>query len=167
MTAYLLDVHFWVLISFLIFVVLAFRKGASIIGGALDKRSQSIGSDLANAQRLRDEAQALLIERRRQHETSLREAEQILQHAREETARLRKEATASIHAAVKRREAQAFERIALAEAAAVAEIRNVVVDVALFAARRVLEEHNERNQGTSDPLVDSVIPSLGPALRLN
>jgi F-type H+-transporting ATPase subunit b len=53
---------------------------------------------------------------------------------------MRDQAAAELEAALKRREDLARERIAQAEAKAVAEVRAATVDVAVEAARRALVE---------------------------
>ena len=55
------NTDFVVTIAFLVFIaVLFYFKVPSMIGGALDKRSEGIKSDLEEARKLREEAQALL-----------------------------------------------------------------------------------------------------------
>ncbi|WP_207455398.1 F0F1 ATP synthase subunit B [Azospirillum sp. SYSU D00513] len=131
--------EFWVFVSFVIFVVLAFRKVSSLIATTLDGRAARIRQELDEAQRLREDAQATLASYQRRQRDAAKETETLLAGAREDAERLRQQAGRDLEAALKRREAQALDRIAQAEAAAVAEVRNLTVDVAIAASRRILE----------------------------
>ena len=53
------DTHFWVLISTVVFAVVAYKKGKAPILSMLDGRTARIQSDLEEAARLRREALAL------------------------------------------------------------------------------------------------------------
>ncbi|WP_448207702.1 F0F1 ATP synthase subunit B family protein [Azospirillum sp. sgz302134] len=150
--------EFWVAIAFLIFVVLVWKKAAAAINGLLDARAEKIRAELDEAQRLREDAQALLANYQRRQADALKEAEAVLSHAREEAARLRTQAGTDLEASLKRRETQAMDRIAQAEAAALAEVRNLTVDVAVTASRRILESGIQPAQ--ADKLIDQAIAEL-------
>jgi F-type H+-transporting ATPase subunit b len=112
----------WVAIAFVIFIALAGKPIVRGIGKMLDDRAAKIRMDLSEAEKLRDEAEKLLAEYQRRQREALKEAEGILAHAKDEAERIRREAAANIDAALKRRERQAMEKIAQAEAQAVAEV---------------------------------------------
>lgn len=150
--------EFWVLIAFVIFVAMAWKKASAAIGGALDARAERIRSELDEAQRLREEAQALLANFQRRQRDGLKEAEAVIAHAREEADRLRTQAGSDLEASLKRREAQAMGRIAQAEANALAEVRNLTVDVAMGASRRLLETRVSSSQ--ADALINQSIADL-------
>ncbi len=149
---------FWVLISFIVFTVLVGRRGFNAIVGMLDKRSAQIKADLENAQKLREDAQALLAQRQREQEAAVKEAADIIAYGREEADRIREQAAADIQATIKRRETQAIDRIAQVEALAVAQVRAHVVDVAVGATRVLLAEQNRT--GGPDPMVDDTVRAL-------
>ncbi|PWC36189.1 F0F1 ATP synthase subunit B [Azospirillum sp. TSO35-2] len=130
--------EFWVAIAFVIFAVLVWKKVSAAVGGMLDGRAEKIRAELDEAERLHKDAQTLLNSYQQRQADALKEAEAVLAHAREEADRLRNQAGADLEASLKRREAQAMDRIAQAEATAVAEVRNLTVDVAIGASRRVL-----------------------------
>lgn len=130
--------EFWVFVAFVIFVALVWKKASAAIGTMLDGRAERIRSELDEAERLHKDAQALLNGYQRRLADAQKEAEAVLAHAREEAARLRAQAGTDLEASLKRREAQAMDRIAQAEAAALAEVRNLTVDVAIGASKRVL-----------------------------
>lgn len=130
--------EFWVFVAFVIFVALVWKKASAAIGTMLDGRAERIRSELDEAERLHKDAQALLNGYQRRLADAQKDAEAFLAHAREEAARLRAQAGSDLEASLKRREAQAMDRIAQAEAAALAEVRNLTVDVAIGASKRVL-----------------------------
>jgi F-type H+-transporting ATPase subunit b len=152
------DATFWVLVAFLIFVGLAYKKLSSLATTALDQRGERIRQELEQAQRLREDAQAVLAECQKRHQEAEQEAEAIIAHAREEAERIRVKAEEDVQLAVKRRELQAIDRIAQAETQALVEVRNFAVDLAITSSRRLFQERVEA--GAPDPLVDSSLTGL-------
>lgn len=150
--------EFWVAVSFVIFVALVWKKASAAIAGLLDGRAEKIRAELDEAERLHKDAQALLNGYQRRQADALKEAEAVLAHAREEAARLRAQAGADLESSLKRREAQAIDRIAQAEAAAVSEVRNLTVDVAIGASRRILAGGLQAVQ--ADRLIEQSIAEL-------
>lgn len=71
--------------------------------------------------------------------------------------------TAELEKAVERREQMAMERIAQAEAKAVAEVRGEAVDIALEATRRLLAEKLTGKK--ADALIDDAIKELPEKLH--
>ncbi|MCW2245393.1 F-type H+-transporting ATPase subunit b [Azospirillum fermentarium] len=150
--------EFWVALAFVIFAVLVWKKAKAAIVGALDARAEKIRAELDEAQRLREDAQAALAAYQRRQRDALKEAEAIIAHAREEAARIRAQAAADLESSLKRRETQAVDRIAQAEAAAVNEVRHLTVDLAIQAGRKLLSEGITAKQG--DALIDQSIAEL-------
>ena len=150
--------EFWVAIAFVIFVALVWKKASAAIGTMLDGRAERIRSELDEAERLHRDAQALLNGYQSRLADAQKEAEAVLAHAREEAARLRSQAGSDLEASLKRREAQAMDRIAQAEAAALAEVRNLTVDIAIGASKRVLSGGLPAAQ--ADKLIEQSIGEL-------
>lgn len=150
--------EFWVAVAFVIFVVLAFRPARKAILAMLDDRAERIRAELDEAQRLREEAQTLLAGYQRRQRDALKEAEDIIAHARDEAERLRARAVEELDASLKRREAQALDKIAQAEAGAVQEVRNLTVDIAVAATGQLLARKIDAK--ASGRLVDQAIADL-------
>lgn len=150
--------EFWVFVAFVIFVALVWKKASAAIGTMLDGRAERIRSELDEAERLHKDAQALLNGYQSRLADAQKEAEAVLAHAREEAARLRSQAGSDLEASLKRREAQAMDRIAQAEAAALAEVRNLTVDIAIGASKRVLSGGLPAAQ--ADKLIEQSIGEL-------
>jgi len=148
----------WVLVAFVLvvgFVIIKARKG---VLGALDGRAERIRSKLDEARTLREEAQALLAEYEHKHREAMSTADDIVEHARSEAERMRRQAAADLEEAIARRERQAEERIAQAEAQAVREVRAKVADVAVAAAERLIAERMDDARQAA--LVDAAIDDL-------
>lgn len=150
--------EFWVAVAFVLFFVLAGRQIWRFIAKALDARAERIRREIEEAQRLRQEAEALLAEYRKKQSDAQREAEAIVTHARGEAERLRRDAEESIRQTLERRERQALDKIAQAEAQAVADVRNEAVDVAVAAARRLLagSMDEKRSRAITDKAIAEV-----------
>lgn len=127
-----------VAVAFVIFVILVLWKGMSKITVGLDKRADDIRAQLDEAQKLREEAQATLAGYQRQQRDALAEAEEIISYAKEEAERLKKDAATALEATLKRREEQAVDRIAQAEAKALQDVRNQAVDLAIAATGKLI-----------------------------
>jgi F-type H+-transporting ATPase subunit b len=152
-----------VAIAFVIAIVLVSKKVWLSLTGLLDERAAKIKAELDEAQRLKDDAQKMLGQFQRKQRDALQEAEAIVAHARDDAARLIERAKRDLDAAIDRRQRLAQEKIALAEAKALAEVRNAAVDVAMGAARQVIAERLGDTQGQT--LVDQAIAELPQRLN--
>jgi F-type H+-transporting ATPase subunit b len=138
---FLADAEFWVAVAFLMFLgLLAWLGTHRLITGALDSRAAGIKTELDEARRVRDEAEALLAEYKRKRGEADREAEAIVTAARDEAERLAAEAKTKVEEFVARRTKMAETKIAQAEAQALADVRSAAADAAVAAAERILTE---------------------------
>jgi F-type H+-transporting ATPase subunit b len=137
----MLDESFWVAVAFFLFLgVLVYFKVPALLAKILDERASRIRKQLEEAGRLREEAQALFAEYQRKHRRAMQDAHDILTHAESEAERLREAAEAELKVQLARRRQLAETRIQQAEAAAVREVRDAAVDLAIAAAGNVLRE---------------------------
>jgi F-type H+-transporting ATPase subunit b len=157
------DPEFWIAVAFVVFIALVSRPIARAVNKNLDERSAKIRRDLDEARRLRSEAEALLAEYKKKQADAAREASEIVQHAREEAELFRKEAAANLTASLARRERMALDKIAQAEIQAVAEVKSQAVDLAVAAARRILEQQMAGPRAGS--LIDQSIAELDRKLH--
>jgi F-type H+-transporting ATPase subunit b len=129
----------WVAIAFLCFLgLLAYLGAHRKIMDAIDQRQGRIRSELEQARRLREEAQALLAEFERKGRDAEKEAEAIIAGAKAEAERLAAEAKAKAEDFVVRRTKMAETKIAQAEAQALADVRSTAADAAVAAAEKIL-----------------------------
>jgi len=152
------EAHFWVNVAFLLVIGLAWRPVARAIAAALDARAAKIKGRIDEAHRLREEAQELLATYQRKQRDAMREAEEIIAHAKSEAERLAHQAARDLEVQMKRREQMALDRIAQAEAQALKEVQHTAVDIAIAAASNVIGE--SLSAGQRSTLVDQSIRTL-------
>lgn len=163
MTAILHDPTFWVLVAFVIFMAAFSRPIARAVAGGLDKRADKIRADLDEAEKLREEAQDLLVTYQRKQRDAAKDAEAIIAHAREESERIQEHGKERIEASLARREKLALERIDRAEAQALDDVRAHTIDVAIEATRGYLADRMTGPQ--AEKLVESAIKELPKKLN--
>lgn len=133
--------EFWVAMSFVGFVLLLLYLGLpGKVGKMLDDRASAIRNEIESAQKLRDEAQAMLADYQRRRQDAASEAEEIVAMARRESQAFAEETRKSLTEQLARRAKSAEEKIARAEAQALAEIRSKAVDAAIAAAQGLIAE---------------------------
>ncbi len=157
------DETFWVALAFVIFVAAMWRPMGRMIGSALDGRAAKIREEIEEATRLREEAQALFVRYQRQQSDSVKEAEEILAHVREEAERQSRLAAEALEGTIKRREQQALDRIARAEQEALDEVRGAAVDMAVRTTRELLVNRLD-DAGQAD-LIDTAVADLDKKLH--
>jgi F-type H+-transporting ATPase subunit b len=142
--------EFWVAVAFVIFWGILFYKGVPRnMLNQLDSRGKRIADELAEAKRLRQDAEKLLKEFEAKRAAAEREAADIVSNAKGEAERLAQEAQEKMADFVKRRTASAEAKIAQAEAQAAAEVRAAAIDAAVKASERVLRQEITGNTATS------------------
>jgi F-type H+-transporting ATPase subunit b len=129
-----------VAIAFVIFIVLVVWKGTKKLTAGLDQRSEAIRKQLDETQNLREEAQAALASYQRQQRDALAEADEIVAQAKVDAERLKVQAETVLTATIKRREEQAIERIAQAEATAIKDVRDQAIELAIGVATKIITE---------------------------
>ncbi len=156
------DPRSWVAIAFVLFFVLLGPKLWKVATTMLDKRAETIRRELAEAERLRAEAEAMLKDANIRRAQAMTDASALLEGAKREAARLAAIAAADAEQTARRREKMAMDRIAAAEKAAVDEVRLAAADVAAAAARSVILENLTAD--AAGGLIDGAIARLPQAL---
>lgn len=153
------NAEFFVALGFAMFVGLLGYLGVHRkLNAALDRRGERIKAELAEAAKLRAEAEAVLASFEKRRAEAEAEAQAMIAQARAEAELLAKEAHARIADFIQRRTKQAQEKIATAEAQAAAEVRAIAADVATKAAEKVLK--SEAEGGFGEELVEKGIADL-------
>jgi F-type H+-transporting ATPase subunit b len=151
--------EFFVALGFVLFVLLLAYYGVhKQINAALDKRAERIKAELAEAEKLRAEATALLASFEKKRSDAEAEAEAIVAQARFEAEVIAREAHERIAEFVRRRTKQAEEKISNAEAQATAQVKAAAADAAAKAAETVLKA--EARGGFGETLVTQGIADL-------
>jgi F-type H+-transporting ATPase subunit b len=135
----MLETENWVAIAFLCFLgLLAYLGAHRKMIDAIDRRQARIKSELEQARRLREDAQALLGEFQRKAREAENEAQAIMAGAKAEAERLTAEAKSRAEDFVARRTKMAETKIAQAETQAVADVRSAAAEAAVAAAEKIL-----------------------------
>jgi F-type H+-transporting ATPase subunit b len=145
-------------VGVVLFVVLTARIAYRVVTVALDDRADRIKNQIDEAMRLAAEAQELLASYERKQREAAEEAESIVEHARHEAARLGEHAAQELERSLARRRQQALDRIAQAEASAIAYVRDHAIEVAMNATERLLAEKIKGK--SADDLIDAAIKEL-------
>jgi F-type H+-transporting ATPase subunit b len=131
----------WVAIAFVILMALLVWLGVHrTVLTALDHRAQRIKAELDDAKRLKDEAAKLLADYQARRASAEREAQEIITNARAEAERIAAEAKTRMEDFVVRRTKTAENKIAMAEAQALADVRAAAAEAAIAAASTVLSQ---------------------------
>ncbi len=141
---------FWVGVSFFLFVALIARPVGKALAAALDSRSVRIETELDEAVRLREEAQAVLSAYQKKQRECLAEAENILIAAKADAERMASEAERSLQEALEKRKRLSLEKIAQAESKALQELQDHAVDIAVAAARTLLEQYLSKDDSSDE-----------------
>jgi F-type H+-transporting ATPase subunit b len=156
--------EFWEWLGLLTVIgIVLYQRVPAFIAAALDRRAAEIANELDQAKRLREEAETLLVEYRQKAEHAQAEAENILVQSRTEAEAFKAEAQAQLKAQLERRAKQAKDRIAQAEANAIAEIRGLAADAAATAAGKLIAARLDAAKG--DALVSESIGALSSNLN--
>lgn len=150
--------EFWVLVGFLIFFILLGRTLWKVMRDGLDGRAAKIQEQLDEAAALRAEAQRTLDLYREKQAQAVKDAEDILAQAKAEAELMRQHAEADLKRSLGAREAQAKDRIAMAEQAAIQEVKARAVEIAIRAATGLVAESIDQSGAAA--LVDRAIDDL-------
>jgi F-type H+-transporting ATPase subunit b len=133
--------EFWVAVAFFILMgVFAYLGVHRTVLATLDHRRDRIKAELDDARRLKEEAAKVLEQYKARRASAEREAEEIITGAKAEAERIASEAKAKMEDFVARRTKSAENKIALAEAQAVADVRAAAADAAIAAASTILSQ---------------------------
>lgn len=130
-----------VLAAVLLFVFFVMYKAGGSILGMLDERGNKVRSQLAEAQKLREEAQAILAEMKAKQEAAKEDAAKIVSQAKSDAQNARNKAMADLEASIANRQAAAAQKIRQAELSAVDEVKQRAIELAGQAAAKVLANH--------------------------
>jgi F0F1-type ATP synthase, subunit b len=159
---FLRDPETWIAAAFIVFIVAAGRPILRAMNKGLDERGARIKANLDEARRLREEAEALLAEylaKQRARPRRRPNAGPCPPGGRDPEEGSGRQSGAML----KRRERMALDKIAQAEAKALAEVRAEAVDVAVAAATRILTRHLAQERAGA--LIDQAIGELDKKLH--
>ncbi|HEX6741281.1 MAG TPA: hypothetical protein VF079_05745 [Sphingomicrobium sp.] len=150
----------WVAIAMLVvFAVFIWKRVPSAIGKALDDKIALIRNQLAEAESLRKEAEALKAEYAKKAKSADKDRDALLERARHEADEIVAKAKSDAEALVERRTRMAEDKIAAEERAAVEQLRAAAADAATKAAARLIAERHDA--ATDEQLINQAIDEIG------
>lgn len=157
--AFGMDATMWVALAMLVVIGIAiWKKVPAMVGAALDKQIAEIKEQLDEAVKLREEAEQIKAEYLTKARQAERDAEAIRANADDEAKQIVKKAKQDATDLIARRKNMAEQKIAAAEAEAVAEVRSKSAAAAAAAAEMIIAE---KTDGKSDAsLIDETIAML-------
>jgi F-type H+-transporting ATPase subunit b len=148
----------WVTVGFLIFFGLLGNTFLKLMKGGLDGRAAKVQEQLNEAAALRAEAQQMLDLYRAKQEQAVKDAADILEAAKAQAEQMRTAGEEELKRSLGAREAQAMDRIALAEQVALQSVKARAVEIAIRAATDLVTEAIDKDGAAA--LVDSAINDL-------
>src|SRR3954449_11296134 len=154
-----LDPGGWVAVAMLVvFAILIWKKVPGAIGKALDSKIALIRDQLAEAESLRKEAEALKAEYEAKAASADKDREALLERARYEADEIVAKAKTDAEALVERRTRMAEDKIAAEERSAIEQLRASTADAAAKAAAKLIAERHDA--ATDAQLVDRAIKEI-------
>lgn len=153
----------WVAISFVIFVVIAVKFAGKSVMDGLDKKIAEIRNEIDTAEKLKQEAAAMLADIQVKQRDAEKVALEIVEQAKASALAVQKMAEADLAETMERREAQLADRLKRIEDKAIADIQNHAAELAMQATREIVEKTLDEKQGSK--LVDQAIGSVATYLN--
>lgn len=157
------DPYTWVIFSFVLFLGIAWKFGRKPIAASLDAKIAVIRAEIDTAERLRDEAKALLLDyeaRQKEIETM---ADKMVSDARDQAEVLRQREEARMNDLMKQKEAQLTERLNLMRDQAIDDIRQVAATLAYDATRKMVGQ--KLDDETRNKLVERALDHVSQQLN--
>ena len=157
------DPTFWLVFSFIAFMVLAFVFGRKSVLGILDAKIEKIRSDISAAEKLQIEAESLLAEYKSNLQNASVEADRIIAKAKQQAADIRANAEKDFAETMTRREAMLKTRIDQMERSAVEDIRRYAAELAVSATTEIIAQKLSEQKASA--LTDESIRHISEKLN--
>jgi len=141
-----------------VIAVIIWKKVPGAIAKALDDKIKVIRDQLAEAQSLRREAEALKTEYEAKSKSVDKDRAALLERAKHEAEEIVAKARTDAEALIERRTRMAEDKIAAEERSAVEQLRAAAADAAAKAAARLIAERHDA--ATDAKLVDQAIREI-------
>jgi F-type H+-transporting ATPase subunit b len=141
-----------------VIVILIWKKVPAAIGKALDSKIALIRDQLAEAESLRKEAEALKAEYESKAASADKDRAALLERAKHEAEEIVAKAKSDAEALIERRTRMAQDKIAAEERTAIEQLRASAADAATKAAERLIAERHDA--GSDAKLVDQAIKEI-------
>ena len=125
----------WVLIAFILFFVLVGKKLWSAVTSNLDQRKKMIETELNEAKKLREEAQAELNASLKKQKEINKQVLDIINDAKSTAKQIEADALKKSDIIIKRKEEQAKQKINNAQIEAINNIKNISAELSVKSAK--------------------------------
>jgi len=149
---------FIALAMIVVIAILVWKKVPGAIGRALDDKIKLIRDQLAEAESLRKEAEALKAEYEAKAKSADKDREALLERAKHEADEIVAKAKTDAEALIERRTRMAGDKIAAEERAAVEQLRAAAAEAATKAAAKLIAERHD--PATDEKLVNQAIGEI-------
>ena len=149
---------FVALAMLVVFAIMIWKRVPAAIGKSLDKKIAAIREQLAEAEALRKDVEALKAEYEAKAKAADKEVKAMLKRAETDAEAIVAKAGEDAEALVARRQAMAESKIAAEERAAIDQIRATAARTATAAAAKLIAERNDAKSDKA--LVDRAISGL-------
>jgi len=151
-------------IAFVLFIGLLIYLGVpKLIGKMLDDRADAIKTEIDEARALQEEAKTILASYERKRKEVAAQSEGIIAAAKEEAQLAAIAAKEALKATIVRRLQAAKDQIQSAQDAAVREVKDTAVTIAIAAAGDVIASKMAASDGNA--LIDAAIKDVGAKLH--
>jgi len=158
-TAFGLTAPAWIALAMIVVIaIMIWKKVPGAIAGALDSKIALIRDQLAEAELLRKEAEALKAEYQAKSASADKDRAALLERAKHEANEIVAKAKTDAEALIERRTRMAEDKIAAEERAAIEQLRAAAAEAASRAAARLIAERHDAN--TDAKLVDQAIKEI-------
>ena len=141
-----------------VIAIIVWKRVPAAIGRALDAKIAQIREQLAEAESLRKEAEALKAEYAAKAKSADKDRDALLERARHEALDIVAKAKSDAEALVGRRTRMAEDKIAAEERAAIEQLRAAAAEAAAKAAARLIAERHDA--ATDEKLVNQAIKEI-------
>tara|TARA_E500000178_G_scaffold52718_3_gene48631 strand:- start:14159 stop:14638 length:480 start_codon:yes stop_codon:yes gene_type:complete len=150
----------WVAIGFILFILLlVYFKVPGQITKILDNRANKIRSELDEAKKLREEAQAMLADFQKKNKDAEKNAKALIDEARKLAKNYEKDAKSKFDENMERRKKLLDEKLKRAEVEALNQIKNDITDIVFDAIDKSLSNNNI-NSEASDKIINNGIKEI-------
>ena len=149
----------WISLAMIVVIaIMLWKKVPGAIAGALDSKIALIRDQLAEAEALRKEAEALKAEYEAKSKGADKDRAALLERAKHEAEEIVAKAKTDAEALIDRRTRMAEDKIAAEERSAIEQLRSTAAEAATKAAARLIAERHDA--GTDAKLVDQAITEI-------
>ncbi len=157
------DTSLWVGISVVLFAFVAYKMGGKAVVNGLDNQINEVKLEVETAERLRVEAQELLAQYERKQRDAEKEAQSIIDNAKNQAMQLQKAAEIDLETLIERREIQLKDRLKRLEENAISEVQAHAADLVIKTTEEALK--NTLDSKTASNLNEETISSVSKHLN--